>query len=134
MSIMHVHWQRRHVSDPITDYAKTKMDENYQQARRYKVESADDGLAQVYIPEGRSHIVDLKERTCSCGEFQEFLIPCRHAVATCLWQVEDPYEYLHEWYSLEYYRLTYSRHMHPVREEDLVEMFEESGPPELQRQ
>ena len=33
MSTMHVRRHQRHVSDWITDYAKMKIDENYQQAR-----------------------------------------------------------------------------------------------------
>lgn len=104
MATMHLRRHRPHHSECITDYAKSILDANYQQARRYKVESAEKGLAQVYIPGGSAHIIDLKEKSCSCGEFQEYLIPCRHAVAVCLWQTEDPYKYVDEWYSIEYYR------------------------------
>jgi hypothetical protein len=62
-----------------------------------------DELAQVYISNGTSYIVNLKENTCTYGEFQEFLIPCYYAVAICFWQSLDPYIYIHEWYLLEYY-------------------------------
>jgi hypothetical protein len=49
------------------------------------------------------------------------LIPCCHAIAACLWQENDPYDFVYYWYSIESYRLTYSQHMHLIREEDLVE-------------
>jgi zinc finger SWIM domain-containing protein 3 len=78
--------------------------------------------------------VNLSKRVCTCGEFQEYLIPCCHAVAVCLWLVEDLYEYVDQWYSLKYYRLTYSRVMSPIRKEDLVEEHDECNAPELGRQ
>lgn len=129
MSTFHLRRYRPHQSGRATDYAKSKMDDNYQKARRFKVESARKGLAQVYIPDRQTYVVDLKETTCSCGEFQEFLIPCQHAIAVCIWQGIDPYDYLHKWFSLEYYRAAYSHHMQPIQEEDLVAKWEESGPP-----
>jgi hypothetical protein len=75
--------------------------------------------------------VDLHGKECSCGEFQEFLIPCCHAIAVCLSQTKDPYDYIDDWYSLEYYWLTYSRHMTPIREEDLVGEWSENEAPIL---
>ena len=134
MSTIHLQRHRPHQSERLTDYARGILDANYQKARRCKVVSALDGLAQVYISDGTSHIVNLEENTCTCGEFQEFLIPCCHAVAICLWQSLDPYIYVHEWYSLEYYRQTYSCFMHPVREEDLVEEFDNCMAPRLTKQ
>jgi hypothetical protein len=67
------------------------------------VDSAKLGLANVYILDGNSHVVDLKEKTCTCGGFQERLIPCCHAIAACLWQGDDPYDYIHEWCLVENY-------------------------------
>jgi hypothetical protein len=134
MSTIHSRRQNQQQSNRITDFARNQLQKSYQQARRYQVKSAKDGLAQAFVPDGHSYVVNLQEMDCSCGEFQEFLIPCRHAVAVCLWQVDDPYDYVHEWYSLEYYRATYSRYMHPIREEDLNEEYSESEAPILTKQ
>lgn len=134
METMHLRRHRKHLSGKLTDYARKRLDNSYQQARRYKVKTAKKGLAYVLIPDGGSHIVDLEKQNCSCGEFQEFLIPCCHAVAVCLWQDDDPYNYVHDWYSTEYYHLTYSRHMHPVRDEDLVEGLGDCGAPQTAKQ
>jgi SWIM zinc finger len=134
MLIIHLYRHRPHKFDHLTDYAAKRLHSNWQEARRYKVDSAKKGLAQIYILNGNSYIVDLKERDCSCGEFQEYLIPCQHAIAACIWEGEDPYSYTHHWYSIENYQLTYSWHIHPIREEDLVEENSECGAPELAKQ
>ena len=134
MTTMHLRRHRPHHSNQITDYAQGQITKNYQQARRYKVENARKELAHVFIPDGSSYIVDLGEKECSCGEFQEYLIPCRHAIAACLWQGEDPYDYVHDWYSIAAYRATYAHHMHPIREEDLVEENSDCGTPQLSKQ
>jgi hypothetical protein len=52
----------------------------------------------------------------------------------CLWQADDLYNYVHEWYSIEYYRAAYSRHMHLIREEDLGQEYSKSEAPILAKQ
>jgi predicted nucleic acid-binding Zn finger protein len=98
---------RSHRSSRITDFAMTKLNNNYQQARYYYIKSSRDGLAQAFVPNGTTYIINLIDRECSCGEFQEFHIPCRHVVAIYFSQHHDPYDYIHEWYSIEYYHNTY---------------------------
>lgn len=46
-----------------------------------------------------SHDVDLENQTCTCGRFQEFLIPCSHACKKILDSEEDPYSYVSDLYS-----------------------------------
>ena len=134
MSKIHIRQHRFYQSEKITDYAHKILDTNYQKARYFKVTSALDGLAQIYIPNGISYIVNLTEHTCTCGEFQEFLIPYCHAIVVCLWQTIDPYLYIHEWYSVDYYRQIYSCFMHPIWEEDLIEEFDNCIAPKLAKQ
>ncbi|ADM11464.1 uncharacterized protein Eint_050150 [Encephalitozoon intestinalis ATCC 50506] len=43
--------------------------------------------------------VDLQNQTCTCGKFQEFLIPCPHACKKILDSGEDPYLYVSDLYS-----------------------------------
>jgi hypothetical protein len=40
---------QQHKNNRLTNYAYQRLADNFQQARRYKVDSANDGLAQVYI-------------------------------------------------------------------------------------
>jgi hypothetical protein len=133
MSTVHLRWHWFYKFDRLTNYAAKRLQANWQEARRYKVDSAKKGLAQVYIPNGKSYIVDLKERDYSCGKFQEYLISCQYAIAACIWEGEDPYSYTHNWYSIQNYQNTYSWHMHPIHEEDLEES-SECKAPELVKQ
>ena len=134
MAMVYQQCHQKYQSNQITDYAQQQLQKGYSQAHRYVVNSADKGLAKVYTPGSPSYVVDLQEKECSCGKFQKFLIPCCHTIAICLSQAEDPYNYIDNWYSLEYYQLTYSRHMTPIREEDLVEEWSDSEAPILAKQ
>jgi zinc finger SWIM domain-containing protein 3 len=134
MTIVHDRRTQAYRSPQITNYTQTLLDKNYQQARRYHVESANNRLAQAFVLNGTSHVVDLRERTCTCGEFQEYYLPCCHAVAVCLHQAWDPCEYVDELYSINHYQATYSMAMQPVREENLVDEYSDCEAPELAKQ
>jgi predicted nucleic acid-binding Zn finger protein len=134
MSTIHTHYSYIYRSLRITDYAQDKLDTSYQHACRYHIESTLDGLAQAYVPNGTTHIVNLRQRSCTCGEFQEHQLPCRHAIAVCLAQAHDPYDYVHTYYSVDFYSKTYEKHMQPIREEDLVDEFSDCEAPILTKQ
>jgi hypothetical protein len=125
---------QKHQSNRITNYAWLQLQKGYNQARHYAISSAKRRLAKVNISNGPSYIMDLHGKEWSYNKFQEFLIPCCYAIAICLSQAEDPYDYIDDWYSLEYYRLTYSRHITPIREKDLVGEWSESKAPILAKQ
>lgn len=51
--------------------------------------------------EKSAHSVDLENQTCTCGKFQEFLIPCPHACKKIADSGEDPCLYVSDVYSKE---------------------------------
>lgn len=51
------------------------------------------------MPREMTQIVDVGEQTCSCGRFQELLIPCPHACKVIIDGGEDPYLYVGGMYS-----------------------------------
>ena len=134
MTTLHDRRTQPYQSLRITDYAQTLLDKNYQQSRRYHIKSADNGLAQVFVHDRTSHIVNLGKRSYTCGEFQEYCLPCRHAIAVYLHQTHNPCNYVDEYYSINYYRITYSMSIQPVREEDLVEKNSDCEAPVLAKQ
>ena len=97
---------QQHRSPQITDAAKQRLDAAYAQAQRFCCYSEDQGLVQVFIPDGINFIVNLMDQTCTCTLFQEYGMPCKHAVAAALHQGLDPYEYVLEAYSIESYKWT----------------------------
>lgn len=121
--VMRTTYARRHQTHKslrITDVAKERLDEAYRQACRFCCYLGDHGLVQVFIPDGVNFIVNLCIRTCTCTLFQEYGMPCEHAVAAALHQADDPYDYVLEAYTIESYRLMYSRPMHPLNDQNLA--------------
>jgi hypothetical protein len=55
-------------------------------------------------------------------------------VVVCLWQADDPFEYMDKWYSSKLHRRAYARHMYPMQGEDLGDDYSDCGAPELTRQ
>lgn len=56
---------------------------------------------------GEAHIVNLTRKTCTCREFQDRMIPCRHAIRACDEFGLDPESYISNFYSVENYRRIY---------------------------
>src|SRR5690606_16113686 len=77
---------------------------------------------------GNSYIVNLEGRTCDCGHFQHFGIPCIHAIAFCREQGLDPYDYVSEFYSTEYWVSQYNINMAVPDFSDLPEVPEDIAP------
>lgn len=53
----------------------------------------------LLAPSGSEQTVDLDAQTCTCGRFQELLIPCPHACRAIADRGEDPYMYVGGMYS-----------------------------------
>ena len=49
---------------------------------------------------GTKHIVKLLERTCTCGKWQIYKIPCSHACAALSTQRMDSMAYVEDWYTM----------------------------------
>ena len=48
--------------------------------------------------------MNLQEMSCTCLEFQDRKLPCRHIIAVCKEQTLDPKDYTSQLYSLNTYR------------------------------
>lgn len=62
----------------------------------------------------RNRIVDIQLRTCSCKEWQQFGIPCRHAAHCLLYMRKDLRRYVEEAYRLSSYAATYAGDILPI--------------------
>ena len=62
----------------------------------------------------RSRIVDIQYRTCSCKEWQQYGIPCRHAAHCLLHMRKDIRRYVDEEYRVTSYVSTYSGDILPI--------------------
>ena len=111
-------------STRLTDYAYTYLEDERKRTGWYVVYPSNNRQASIQATTGFIRIVDLQERTCSCGDFQELLLPCRHAQQLCREICEGPRKereyYVSECYTLDEYRETYQDSIPPI-EPNIVE-------------
>ncbi|KAL7168831.1 hypothetical protein ACSBR2_033959 [Camellia fascicularis] len=69
-----------------------------------------------------TNVVDLRERTCGCKDWDLTGIPCKHAISCIYLTREKPEAYVHNYFSKETYFRTYSFMINPMpREHDWIE-------------
>ena len=59
-------------------------------------------------------VVDLTNRTCTCGFFQSMGLPCKHAMACIDERSLEAVEYCEKWYCASTYRSTYEEVVFPT--------------------
>jgi hypothetical protein len=59
-------------------------------------------------------VVDLEAKTCGCGRWQLYGIPCPHAICAIYRNRWYPEEYIRKWYLMDTYRLSYAPNIHPM--------------------
>uniref|UniRef100_A0A2N9FPE8 SWIM-type domain-containing protein n=1 Tax=Fagus sylvatica TaxID=28930 RepID=A0A2N9FPE8_FAGSY len=62
------------------------------------------------------HVVKLGNRTCSCGKWQAYHIPCSHVIAACASQHINVYQYIDPFYSLTEMLASYQPHFEPMKD------------------
>ena len=117
----------------FTDFAKAYLDDQTSLAGTYDCQASNADSAMVTTPKGVQYIVDMSARTCTCLEFQERRIPCRHAIAVCKDFNLEPESYISDLYSCETYRQTYAMHVEPVVLGDLKKSDTCIAPPKQRR-
>ncbi|XP_051149254.1 uncharacterized protein LOC127263974 [Andrographis paniculata] len=58
--------------------------------------------------DGSQHAINLRERTCTCRQWQLSGIPCKHAISAISNQREEIQDYIDEYYSVETYIKVYA--------------------------
>jgi zinc finger SWIM domain-containing protein 3 len=117
----------------LTKTVQKKLVSNIQDGNRMHVVQFSETGFQVFNPQSnRTRIVDLKSNECSCGEFKEFMFPCRHA-ATAISKLKRPHSnYMHASYLKDSLCLVYGIPLIPVDMED-VASDSASLPPNVKR-
>jgi hypothetical protein len=62
------------------------------------------------------HVVKLANRTCSCGKWQAYHIPCSHVIAVCASQHINVYQYIDPFYSLTEMLTCYQPHFELMKD------------------
>ena len=64
-------------------------------------------------------VVDLTNHRCSCYFWDLVGIPCRHAIAAINYKLEQPEDYVHQFYKREAYEACYGPHISPINGQQL---------------
>jgi hypothetical protein len=78
---------------------------------------AGEGLHEVECSYG-SYVVDLMHRSCGSRQWDMTGIPCPHAISAILYHSSKPEQYLHQYYSVQNYKMAYDPMIYPVPSED----------------
>jgi hypothetical protein len=78
---------------------------------------AGNGLFEVDC-KGKSFVVDLGKKTCSCRKWEMVGIPCAHAFSAILYDGGNPEDYVDHYYSKEMYLKAYEPIVCPVPSEE----------------
>ena len=82
--------RKRQPTSRLTNSAWKHICSEEMEASHYKLLSFSEEIAHVSTLSGVAHLVNLHEGTCTCLEFQDRHLPCRHAMAVCKNQILDP--------------------------------------------
>ena len=77
------HERSHHSQESIkyTNYVCKEIKKEMEAERRYQTNLSKKHISQVLFPDGPSYVVHWEEGSCTCLEFQDRLLPCRHAIA-----------------------------------------------------
>ncbi|KAI5666134.1 hypothetical protein M9H77_15987 [Catharanthus roseus] len=64
------------------------------------------------------YTLKMNEKSCSCGKWQEYILPCSHVLAVCRENGIIPDAYVPDIYSRKTYKRTYQSNFNPVVHED----------------
>ena len=105
----------------ITNACYQYLQQQITQSRAYYVIPSDNNQAMVIASkDGHQRIVNLIDKTCTCLDFQDRGIPCRHACAVCTQYCRNAEDYIDSTiYSVSTYRSTYERPLPPFLSDNL---------------
>ena len=90
-----------------------KLERNCLEGREVTVIDASATMFEVFELSKR-YVVDVEKKTCTCGKWQIFKFPCKHACACIETLHRNIYAYCDAYDRVESFRLTYSGVMYPI--------------------
>ena len=105
----------------LTDSASKYLDDAQRGGRTYRTISSTRHCAMVLFPSNAEHTVTSLTRECTCTDYQDNLLPCKHAMIVCRHHHIEAEEYISNKYFISAYRNTYDQAfaMEPIRVMDL---------------
>ncbi|KAI4305056.1 hypothetical protein L6164_028446 [Bauhinia variegata] len=106
---------------PITPSAQRKLELAKTHSRWWIAKWAKDADKAIYqvAKQPEKYVVNVKERTCTCREWDLCGIPCEHAVSALAHLCAKPEDYVSTFYRRDVYLWTYEDFIHPTNGDNL---------------
>ncbi|XP_023744000.1 uncharacterized protein LOC111892169 [Lactuca sativa] len=76
------------------------------------------GIFELITQRGRNvQVVNLEQKTCTCGKWEAFKYPCSHVLSACAKLSLNSCQYVDKCYSIEYYCATWASEFSPLPHE-----------------
>jgi len=96
------------MNNVVNDATIAKIDQQSAEAVYYNVQRTGLETATILTTGTRKrYAIDISKKECSCGFYQEELIPCRHAIKFLTAIGKDPKNYCDDIHTVEYLREMY---------------------------
>ncbi|KAI3464217.1 hypothetical protein Pfo_020880 [Paulownia fortunei] len=96
----------------LTPSKEKKIQEEGLKAHGLRVFISSDVLFEVH--DDSTHVVNIEKWECTCLEWKESGLPCRHAIAAFNCSGKRVYDYCSRHFTVESYHLTYSKSINPI--------------------
>ncbi|XP_052623600.1 uncharacterized protein LOC111881138 [Lactuca sativa] len=75
-------------------------------------------IFELITQKGRNvQVVNLEQKTCTCGKWEVFKYPCSHVLSACAKLSLNSWQYVDKCYSIEYYCATWASEFSPLPHE-----------------
>ncbi|CAA2941278.1 uncharacterized protein LOC111410698 [Olea europaea subsp. europaea] len=98
----------------LTPSKEKKIQDEAFKAENLQVFMASDILYEVH--DESTHVVNIKKRDCTCLEWKDCGLPCRHAIASFNISGKSVYDYCPRHFSVDAYKSTYSESINNIPE------------------
>jgi hypothetical protein len=122
--------RRQQKTTRITNFALDYLKVNQALQTNWQFHESDNGVGTVVTRFARN-TVDLNKKMCTCGEFQDRQMPCKHALALCKEQYLEREDYVSKIYSMNAYRKTYGLPLPSIMADNLPKDEACQAPPKL---
>nr|XP_043625642.1 uncharacterized protein LOC122597073 [Erigeron canadensis] len=106
--------------DIYTPHVTTRQTALMSKASAHSLRSFDrqKGVFEVITQRGKNiQVVNLELRSCTCGKWDIYKYPCSHVLSACAKLLLNPWQYVHECYSIINYCATWSSEFSPIPHE-----------------
>ncbi|KAI5679718.1 hypothetical protein M9H77_00945 [Catharanthus roseus] len=99
-------------SSKLTPSIEKRLQADTAKALSFKVLFSSDTVAEVH--DDCNHVVKIETQECSCLEWKQNRLPCRHAIAVLNSKGKSLYDYCPKHFTVETYRSIYSESLHLI--------------------